>query len=182
MATLIYKWLFISVLPFALWQGSKVQVYTQSGNGRVNFHPFYISVTEINHNAKDKIIEISCKMFAEDFEQILEKDYKTQLDISSGKDKANFDKLIPDYINKHLSLIVDGKPVKLSYVGYEKESESAYCYFQVDNIPAVKKLNITNSILHDFNDAQINIMHVVVNGKRQSTKLDYPNTTASFSF
>src|SRR5438067_957342 len=61
-------------------------------------HPFYISVTEINHNAKDKTIEISCKMFADDFEQILEKNYKTQLDIASDKDKASFDKLIPDYM------------------------------------------------------------------------------------
>src|SRR4051812_28665036 len=109
MAAISYKWLFV----YGLWLvfGSKQansphQAYTAR-------HPFYISVTEINHNAKDKVLEISCKMFADDFEQILEKDYKTQLDISSDKDKANFNRLTPDYINKHFSLIVDGKPVKL---------------------------------------------------------------------
>ena len=182
MATLFYKWLLFSVLPLALWHGNKEQVLSTSVKAEASFHPFYISVTEINHNAKDKILEISCKMFADDFEQILEKDYKTQLDISSDKDKASFDKLIPDYMTKHLSLKVDGKPVKLSYVGYEKDKESAFCYFQVDNVASLKKLDITNSILHDFNDTQINIMHVVVNGKRQSTKLDYPDTAASFSF
>ena len=145
-------------------------------------HPFYISVTEINHNAKDKTLEISCKMFAEDFEQQLEKNNKTRLDISSDKDKVLFDRFIPAYMAAHLSLTVDGKPVMLTYVGYEQDKESVYCYFQVNNVTVPRKISISNSILYDFNDTEINIMHVVVGGKRQSTKLDYPNTVASFSF
>ncbi len=36
-------------------------------------HPFYVSVTEISHNAKDKTLEISCKLFSSDFETVLEK-------------------------------------------------------------------------------------------------------------
>ena len=66
--------------------------------------------------------------------------------------------------------------------GFEKEKESAYCYFQVENVSSLKKLDANDSILHDFTSDQINIIHVMVNGKRQSTKLDYPATNASFSF
>jgi hypothetical protein len=146
------------------------------------FHPFYISITEINNNAKDKTLEISCKMFAEDLEETLNKNYKTEVDLSLAKDKAALDKFIPDYVNRHFSLVVDGKPVKLNYVGYEKDKESAYSYFQVDNVPSLKRLDVNNSLLHDFNQDQINIVHVVVNGKRQSTKLDFPSKQASFSF
>jgi hypothetical protein len=145
-------------------------------------HPFYISITEINHNSKDKILEISCKMFAEDFEQTLEHNYKTELDLSNQKYKATLDKLVADYITKHLHLVADGKAAPLQYVGFEVQKESVYCYFQVNNITSLKKLDITNTVLHDFNDGQINIMHVVVNGKRQSTKLDFPDKQASFSF
>ncbi|MFL5742393.1 MAG: DUF6702 family protein [Flavisolibacter sp.] len=147
-----------------------------------SIHPFYISVTEINHNAKDKTLEISCKMFAEDLEVQLEKNYRTTLDISSEKDKASFDKYIPDYLGQHFSLSVDGKPVKLVYVGFEKEKESAYCYFQVNGVSSVKKIDLVNSLLYDFNDQQINIMHVTVNGQRQSTKLNYPDKQVSLSF
>ena len=43
-------------------------------------------------------------------------------------------------------------------------------------------MNINNSILHDFTPQQINIMHVIVNGKRQSIKLDFPQKEAQFSF
>jgi len=145
-------------------------------------HPFYVSVTEINQNAAEKSLEISCKFFADDFEQTLEKAYKTQLDISSDKDKASFDKFIPDYIAKHFGLTVDGKPVKLNYVGYEKEKESVYCYFELTNTPSVKRLDITSNLLYELTQEQINIMHITVNGKRQSLKLSYPDVKAAFQF
>ncbi len=160
-----------------------VVVVKPSDNGiGKNRHPFYIAVTEVNHNTKDKTLEISCKVFADDLEKILEKMNKTELDITAEKDKTRFDKYIPDYFNHHLSFSVDGRPVKLSYVGFESEKESAYCYFEVDNVVSLKKLEINNSILHDFTVDQINIMHVTVNGKRQSTKLNYPDRLAIFSF
>jgi hypothetical protein len=71
---------------------------------------------------------------------------------------------------------------KLSYIGFEKDKESAYCYFQVENVPSLKKLDVFDSLLHDFTADQINIIHVIVNGNRQSTKLDYPQKNASFNF
>jgi hypothetical protein len=175
MAAIVYKYLLISLLPF-------LNISKADHISKEAAHPFYISVTEVNQNAKDQTLEISCKMFADDFEQILEKNYKKQLDISTEKDKTEFDKLIPDYMARHLSFVVDSKPVHFSYVGYEKDKESVYCYLQIDKVPSVKKIDINNSILHDFNNSEINIMHVVVNGHRQSTKLDYPNTNASFTF
>ena len=145
-------------------------------------HPFYIAVTEINLNTSDKTLEVSCKMFADDIEQILEKNNHTQLDISADKDKSKFDTYIPAYVKTHLNVSVDGRATNLSYIGFEKEKESAYCYFQVENISSLKKIDINDSILQDFTSDQINIIHVTVNGKRQSTKLDYPSTNASFSF
>ena len=184
MATILYKWFLVSGLFFMAGfpkPGATVLHKTVPVSAEA-FHPFYISITEINHNAKDKTLEISCKMFAEDLEETLNKNYKTEVDLSLAKDKAALDKFIPDYINRHFSLVVDGKAVKLNYVGYEKDKESAYCYFQVDNVATLKRLDVNNSLLHDFNQDQINIVHVVVNGKRQSTKLDFPSKQASFSF
>jgi hypothetical protein len=113
---------------------------------------------------------------------VINNNYKSQLDISALKYKAKYDQLIPDYFNRHLNINVDGSVRKLNYVGYEKEKESLYCYFQADNIITPKKVDILNSILHDFNESQINIIHVMVNGKRQSTKLNCPEKEASFSF
>jgi hypothetical protein len=175
MAAIFYKWLMVYTCWVMTWLEPEKHSYTPS-------HPFYIAVTEINLNTSDKTLEVSCKMFADDLEQVIEKNNHTQLDITSDKDKVKFDSYIPGYVKNHLSLSVDGKPMALSYIGFEKEKESAYCYFQCENISSLKKIDIHNSILHDYTSDQVNIIHVSINGKRQSTKLDYPNTNASFSF
>jgi len=175
MAAIFYKWLLIWSWLFA----------GLSGPGKTPqpvHHPFYIAVTEINLNTSDKTLEVSCKMFADDLEQIIEKNNHVVLDISSDKDKAKFDSYIPAYVRNHLSISVDGKAGTLSYIGFEKERESAYCYFQVEHVSSLKKIDITNSLLHDYTADQINIVHVTVNGKRQSTKLDYPDKFVSFTF
>ena len=176
MAAIFYKW--FVVCSFWLVVGFPAPEHTS----RPSKHPFYVAVTEVNLNTSDKTLEVSCKLFADDLEQIIEKNNRVELDISSDKDKAKFDSYIPAYIKNHLSLAVDGRNYPLAYIGFEKEKESAYCYFQIENISSIKKLDITNSLLHDFTADQINIIHVTVNGKRQSTKLDYPGTHASFAF
>ena len=181
MAASGFKWFLIPALWF-LSAGAQFNKSFSAFSKENGSHPYYISVVEINHNAKDKILEISCKVFTNDFENILEKNYKTKVDLVNPPDKGAMDKLINDYIRKRLSLKVDGRPVNFSYVGFEKEEEAVYSYFEVDNVPNVKKIDVTNSILHDFSDQQINIIHCIVGGKRQSTKLDYPKTEASFQF
>ncbi len=145
-------------------------------------HPFHVSVVEINHNAADKTLEISCKIFTDDFEKVLAQNYKTKIDLINPPNKPAMDTLVKKYVFSHLSISVDGKPVKLSYVGFEREAEAVYSYVQVDGIPFVKIVGITNKLMHDFFTDQINLMHVIVGGNRKSTKLDYPETNASFSF
>lgn len=175
MVASLYKWMVCLTVPALMGSGAKPVAVPAP-------HPFYVSVTEISQNASEKTLEISCKFFTDDFEATLEKAYKTTLDISVDKYKASFDKFVPDYVGKHLALTVDGKPVALKYVGYETEKESAYTYFEVINVASAKSVQITNSLLHDFIAQQINIMHLTVGGKRQSTKLDYPQTKAVFGF
>lgn len=176
-AAIVYKWLMV----YSLWSGAFSGKLPGMQTAEAK-HPFYVSVTEINHNAEAKTLEISCKVFSDDIEQVLEKNYKATLDITTGKDKSNFDKYIPDYFSKNLIISIDGKPVKLNYVGYETEKESAHCYFEVENISSLKKMDISNSILYDFIDSEINIMHITVKGTRKSSKVAYPDKNASFSF
>ncbi len=182
MAAISYKWFsffsFLFLIPLPKF-GATTDTPLRNN---LMWHPFYMAVTEIHQNPQDKTLEISCKMFADDFEETLKKNYKVTLDLTAEKDKATLDKLIPDYVSKHLALTVDGKPVRLNYVGFEKDRESAYCYFQVDHVPSVKKLDVNISILYDYSNGQTNIVHAIANGKRQSTKLDYPTQQAGFNF
>jgi len=177
MAALVYKWFLIPCFLLLIGSNESMKFFVL-----VDAHPYYISVVEINHNSVDKTLEISCKIFTNDFETTLEKNYKSKVDLTKPKDQTLAEKWVSEYIKGHLLIKADGKKVNLSFLGFEKEDEAIYSYFQIDNIASVKKVDVVNSLLHDFSDQQINIIHCSVGGKRQSSKLDYPKTEASFSY
>ncbi len=145
-------------------------------------HPFYISVTEINHNAADKSLEISCKIFTDDLESAIKKSIGATVDLSNGAQQERAGALVSQYVQQHLHMIANGKPVPIKFIGYEKEAESVYCYFEATGVAALKKLEISNSLLQDFTQEQINIMHITAGGRRQSTKLNFPAKEARFQF
>jgi hypothetical protein len=185
MASSLNKWFFISVIPLLLINKWPVRDITESKSplqGVGAPHPFHVSVVEVNHNATDKTLEISCKIFTDDFEKVLTQNYKAKVDLINPPNKPTMDSLVKKYIISHLSLSADARPVKFSYIGFEREEEAVYGYLQVDNIPSVKKIEITNKLMYDLFTDQINLMHVIVGGNRKSTKLDYPETQATFSF
>jgi len=177
MAASLFKW--FSAYLFLLSGSGDKSNYQDVGEF---VHPLYVTVTEINHNAKDKTLEVSCKIFTNDFEAALEKTLHTKTDLSDPKDKKATDKSVSDYIQRHLQLKVDGKQVVIEFVGSEKETDATWSYFQVNNIATVKKLEITNSLLYETYEGEINLMHLTVSGNRKSEKLTNPERNVVFEF
>jgi hypothetical protein len=172
MASILFKWLlYLSVLNFPA-----------ALNPSATNHPLFVSVTEIELNAKDKTLEISCKIFTDDFEKTLRQNYKTTVDLLKPKDKTTMNKLVSDYVQKHLLLTVDGKKAALQFLGYEQQEEGIVSFYQASNIAAVKKIAITDNILYEYKKEQIGIIHVTVDGNRKSTKLTNPEDKCSFDF
>lgn len=184
MATIGYKWLFASLIislfyvkPSGFGDAAVLHKWKKG-----SLHPFHVSTTEINHNAKDKSLEITCRIFTDDFEAILGKNYKTAVDLTHPKDRTATDKIVKDYILKHLQLGIDGNILSLSFLGFEIDNDAVNAYFEADNISSVKKVEVADSILYDQFTDQIGIVHVIVNGKRKSTELNYPNARVVFLF
>ncbi len=177
MAIPIYKWFFL--LYYCL-HGSMGAVTSPSEAG---FHPLYVSITELNHNMAEKSLEISCKIFTDDFEKAIFKTFQQKTDLSNPHNKAEADKLVSDYIKKHLLIKVDGKAVSMEFIGFERERDAVWSYFEVKQVnTAPKKIDIRNDLLYESYDSQINLMHVTVSGNRKSSKLNYPDTNAEFAF
>lgn len=168
MVSILFKWLMVGGLIFH--------------SHATTHHPIFVSVTEIEHNAKEKTLEISCKIFTDDFEKTLRQAYKTKVDLLQPKDKNVMNKLVMDYVQKHLLIKVDDKAVALQFIGYEQEEEGIVSFYQVNNIAAIKKLDITNNILFEYKKEQISIIHTIVKGNKKSTKLVNPEDKVSFEF
>jgi hypothetical protein len=186
MASFLNKWLLVSTIPLFFYisgrPGLPKDTLESQAEGITSAHPFHVSVVELNHNAADRTFEISCKIFTDDFEKVLTQNYKAKVDLINPPDKKAMDSLVKKYVTTHLAFKADGRPVQFTYLGFEHENEAVYSYMQVDNIASVKKIEITNKVMHDMFNDQINLMHITVGGKRKSTKLDYPAEQASFDF
>lgn len=144
-------------------------------------HPIYVSVTEIEHNAKANTLEISCKIFTGDLEAILKKNNKIKIDLLAPGDKAAMEALVSNYIQQHLKIIVNEKLVKLSFFGYEQNEETIQSFFQVDEVKSIVSMEIIDNILYEYKTEQISIIHVIVDGKRKSTKLNNPEDRFKYS-
>ena len=147
-----------------------------------SFHPYYVSVTDIKYNEQEQTIQISCRTFTDNIEDALRKIYKRQVDVLHPKDKKEVENLLMDYISKHVKIKVNGKLQTISFIGYEKEEEAVWTYVEIKNVEAPKSLIIENSLLYDYLPQQLNMVHVEVKGKKQSSKVTNPEKELVFNF
>jgi hypothetical protein len=172
MAAILYKWFLLLSL---LGQQDKVPAPAN--------HPFFISVTEIEHNAKEKTLEISCKIFTDDFEKTLRLNYAaTKVDLVNVKDKPAMDRIVNDYVQRHFSVTVDGRNLALKFIGFQRQEEAVYSFFEVADVASVKKLAVTDNLLYDYKKEQVSMVHVTVGGNLKSTRMHNPDDKYVFEF
>ena len=143
------------------------------------FHPFFVSVVEVEYVGKDREIGISCKVFSDDLEKTLETFSKQDVDILKGDKKKN-DEILKKYFISHLSIILDGKSYAPDYLGYENDKEASWIYLEIKNVSSPGKVEVITDILYDYQKSQQNIVHYLLDGKRQSYRLQYPEKKAVF--
>jgi hypothetical protein len=148
--------------------------------GMVLLHPFYVSVIEINHNQREQTAEISIRIFTDDFEKALANFSGSKVDILDKKLEKGNTELIKTYLDKNMLLTINGKPAQLQFLGFEQQEESIWVYLEQTNTPTLKSLDVYCTLLHNFNNKQINIIHAKSNGIEKSFKLDYPNNKTNF--
>ena len=147
-----------------------------------SLHPFHVSTTEITHNTTERVLEISVRIFTDDFESSLRQSYQQPADFAKPAVKTLMDTLVKRYVLSHLGLRADGKSAPMHYLGWELDNEAVYVYLEVENVPVPHLIESVNTIMFNLFDDQMNLQHVKVNGKRQSMKLSYPEKTAAFRF
>ncbi|MCX3264113.1 hypothetical protein OQZ29_05115 [Pedobacter agri] len=145
-------------------------------------HPLHVSTTEVSFNQKDKTLEISCRIFSDDFESILAKNYKQKTDLSNPAMKNAMDEMVKKYINSHLQIKANGKAVAMKYIGFEIDHEATNIYLEVEKISSLKAVEVTNTILYDLFDDQMSIVHLVKAQTRKSTKILYPDKKFATNF
>ncbi len=145
-------------------------------------HKFYLSLSEIKWNTKEKTMSVSCKLFTDDLEDALLKLYKQKIDLSKSIDNREVEKLLSMYFQSRFMVFVAGKKVDLQFIGFEFEQDAVWCYMESPKVNGKGSIRIENSILYDFLPDQTNMLNVFCNGDRKSSKMSNPDKISSFEF
>jgi hypothetical protein len=144
-------------------------------------HPYFVSVTEVEYRSKEKELGLSCKFYTDDLEEALKKFSKENIDLTKG-DKNKNQKIINAYIMQHMKISIEDKPLQLRFMGFENDQEATWCYFEAEGISPFKNIDIEADFLYETKKEQVNLVHVTVDGNRQSNKLSNPDRLIRLRF
>ncbi len=133
-------------------------------------HKFYVSVMEIRQ--KDKALQITFSVFWDDWSRYLEEKHQLRANLTAQDEDPMAESILKAYLKQVIAIDVNGKPVKLNYIGREYNVDLMYCYLEIDNIDAISKIAIENKFFLDYIDEQQNIVHVIFSKNRKSLLLD----------
>ncbi|WCL82956.1 hypothetical protein PPO43_07640 [Saprospira sp. CCB-QB6] len=123
-------------------------------------HPIYLSFAEIDYKEKQQALQISIKLFVDDFEQLFSKRLGETVEIGTDREHPQANQLLADYIEQHFQLKADGQTIKYKYLGKEMgEKQNIYeCYvfLEAKNLSPFAHLTINNSLLIDEHFNQLN--------------------------
>ena len=133
-------------------------------------HKFYLSLTDIVYDEEEKRLKITCDVFVDDIQELLEKRYQKDFLLVEGDEYRYTKKYIKKYLADKFSIRLKGAQQQIKYLGKEYQIDKLRFYLYVENVEPFDKVAISNKILMDLFDDQKNMVHVN-NGEKTKTLL-----------
>ncbi len=132
------------------------------------WHKFYVSVTQIDYVPNKKRVEITSRIFIDDLEKALEKKFKKKFYLSSTKEIENSELLIKEYLREKIKITINKKAQNVEYLAREVEGDVLIFYTKIAISKKINTFEIYNSLLTDIYKEQQNIVHLNINGNKNS--------------
>lgn len=133
-------------------------------------HPFHATYTEVDWNAKSKVLEVALRVQPEDLDRVLSLRTKRKIDIEKTK---GVDKLIQTYLAE--VFLVEPKlkqPVAIRWIGKEVSSKEAWLYFEIPRPQGIEGLKLLNRIFLEILPDQVNTVRVRQGRQRVTLRFD----------
>ncbi len=145
-------------------------------------HKFYVSTTNIEYVAKKESLQIITKIFIDDVEDVLQERYDSSISIATTKETERDIEYLKKYILQKLKVNVNGKPVKLDYIGREYDIDVANVYIEITGVTELRSIEVKNEVLMDLFEEQQNIIHIKTPEMRRSFILEKNNPKDMLNF
>ena len=146
-------------------------------------HKFYVSVTNVNYSEKDAALQITSRIFIDDFENALQERFGFKAELATKNESKEADAFIEKYLRAKFAVAVNGKNASYTFIGKEYDVDVMICYIEVPGVDLAKttSIQIENEILTDIFDEQQNIVHFKIDGRKKSFVLLKSDTKGMFN-
>jgi hypothetical protein len=142
---------------------------------RARAHKFHTSFTEANYNAEAGTLEVTLRTFPDDLEEALRRRKPIAArEPPAGKDRQKeFEERVAAYVAETFLIRTGrGDPVKISWVGMDAGVDSAWLYFEARVPAGASDLRLSNRLLFDLFDDQINLVNLKTAGGRAALRFE----------
>lgn len=134
-------------------------------------HPLYVSITEMEYNSDKKRLEVSLKMFQDDFLNGMKTNGWDMQEACSAL--KTDEERVQAYLRENFEVVVDEKALKIDYLGTQcEDNDLVYLFFSLPLKKSPREVSITNTVLFEAIGGQENIVHIKVDGKKKSLLLN----------
>ena len=147
-------------------------------------HKYYLSVTSIKYSEKEHSLQITSRIFIDDFDELIKERYDYTAKLASKEEGDQSEVYIKKYLNSKFQIEVNGEKATYNYIGREYDGEHMVIYLEVENVvyEALKSIEVENGVLTDLFDEQQNIVHFKFKEKRESFVLIKENNKGMLKF
>ena len=130
-------------------------------------HAYHSTITELRYNAAKKQLELSVKVFTDDFEKALSLGQPTHVNLTEAGPRPLV--LASAYLARTLQVSTTaGAPLQLQVLGMQAENDGCWFYCKVPLPGPVSGVKLRQAALLDAFSDQMNIVNIEANGQKQS--------------
>jgi len=145
-------------------------------------HPIHVSVSNVDLDPSGGKVELSVKIFADDFQDLILHKYGVQLNIVEQEGPGDKISAVNEYIEEALQLVFNGKETAdLQFVEAALNEEAIWLFYRYDHPGKIRKVDIKNRIMLEKFSDQTNLMIITFNEKQNGYRLDNKTTELSFN-
>ena len=131
-------------------------------------HPYYVSTLEIDYRPNRSVLQITMRVFTDDWQLMLNKHYDKSLRLNPDKDSLQVVTYSRDYLQQHLELSLNATEVMPIVLGREYQDDQLVLYLVVAGVTELQTLAVSNRILFSELEGQQNIVRIKTPTKRKS--------------
>ena len=141
------------------------------------YHPIHVSVTNMDLDPGRGTVELSVKIYADDFQDLIMQKYSVQLRLTDQVNPGQKIDAVNRYISHALQVEINGKPLNgLEFVDSKLNEGAIWLSYRYDYGGEIKSLKVRDTIMLEKFEDQTNLLIIGYNDKQNGYRMDNKNT------